>query len=102
MSKRSYALLALLFLFVSGCKSAPKEVKREDVRILQAEPQERYTVVGEASGYGGTGQLASERLQHHSYRLGAEAVVLRTTETLPGIDGPIIKVTGTAIRYSAE
>jgi len=102
MNKRSYILSALLLLVVSGCQSGPKVVKREDVRILQAEPKEQYTVVGEAWAYAGNKQWAWDRLQLHSYRLGAEAVILHTTQILPGVDGPIIRVSGTAIRFSPE
>jgi len=102
MKRQTWFLFVLLFVAVSGCRHVPVDGKWEDVLLLQSEPKEPYSVVGEASAYAGDREKLAERLQYQSVKLGAQAVIVRSTQVLPGIEGPLFKMTGTAIRFAPE
>lgn len=97
-----YLAIAALLLGLSACAHDPNRDAWRNVRILQAEPKEAYTVVGESWAYDRNTGYAWARLQKYSYSRGADAVIIRTTNAVPNGQGDTtIHVTGTAIKFNA-
>ncbi len=97
-----YLAIAVLLFGLSACQHNLANDGWRNVRILQAEPKEAYTVVGESWAYAPNMGNAWARLQKYSYNRGADAVIIRTTNAVPnGQGGTTIHVTGTAIKFNA-